>query len=124
MLTASKKIILIFPNQLFRSTINPTAVANKAKIPLPPVLSPSAALEVVGSDADEVAVPLAEVDVLDEASEVLEDSIVVVWMDVGTDTDVGTNTDVGTDMDVGEGEVPPSVEVLARAEVKRVRDGF
>lgn len=82
------------------------------------MLSPSAALEVVGSDADEVAVPLAEVDVPDEASEVLEDSIVVVWMDVGTDTDVGDNTDVG------EGEVPPSVEVLAREEVKRVRDGF
>lgn len=60
-------------------------------------------------DVDEVAVPLAEVDVPEEAGEVLEGSIVVCKM-VGTDTDAG--------------EVPATVEVPAREEVERVRDGF
>lgn len=78
-------------------------------------------------DVDEVVVPVA---IPEEAGEALEGSIVVFEMDVGADTDVDagievgadTVTDVGTDADAGE--VPTLVEVPAREEVERVRDGF
>lgn len=103
---------------IFRSTISPIAAVIKAQSLLPPTFNPSAALEVVDVDVDEVVVPLA---VPEEAGEALEGSIVVFEMDVGADTDVGAGTGVG---DVDAGEVPTPIEVPAWEEVESVRDGF
>jgi hypothetical protein len=113
-----------FPNQLFRSKINPIAAATKGQTPLPLTLSFSAALEVVDTEVGEVAVPLADVDVPEETDEALEGSIVVCEMNVGVDvTDVGTDTVVVGD-DTDAGVVPVMVEIISLEVVERVRDGF